>query len=167
MKYTHIFLIGFMGAGKSTYGRELVETLGWSFADSDNWIEGKSGKSIPEIFEQDGEESFRQWESKALEAAMQHTNVVIATGGGLPVNPVHQEQMRSKGLVVWLNTPWETILGRLQTLKDRPLIDISVLDWETNLQKLYESRLPFYRCAHVIIDPLQWDAKRFAKWLLQ
>lgn len=165
MKYERIFLIGFMGAGKSTYGRQLADVLGWAFADTDNWIERQTSQTIPQIFTQAGEAVFREWETQALQAVLPKSNVVIATGGGLPVNPVHQDQMRSHGLVIWLNTSWETILKRLRAMKDRPLVDHSNADWEANMQQLYESRLPAYRNAHLIIDPERWSAERLGEWL--
>ena len=166
MTHERIFLIGFIGAGKSTYGQELAKELGWAFADTDRWIESETGRTIPQIFEEQGEATFRDWETKALNALVKKSEVVIATGGGLPVSPPHQELMRSTGLVIWLNTSWDQMLERLQTMNDRPLVDQSNPDWEDQLKQLYDARLTAYRCAHLIIDPVRWDANRLGKWLL-
>lgn len=149
-----IFLIGFMGCGKSTVGRNLARALNWKFIDLDQFIQEQEGLSITEIFNQQGEEVFRLLEKNALEKAATLENVVIATGGGAPCHHNNLERMKESGLTIYLKLEPEGLLERLLAArKSRPLI-ANKSDDELLLfirEKLAE-REPFYNQASVIAD---------------
>lgn len=149
-----IFLIGFMGCGKSTVGRNLARALNWKFIDLDQFIQEQEGLSITEIFNQQGEEVFRLLEKNALEKAATLENVVIATGGGAPCHHNNLERMKESGLTIYLKLEPEGLLERLlPARKSRPLI-ANKSDDELLLfirEKLAE-REPFYNQASVIAD---------------
>ncbi|WP_299826333.1 shikimate kinase [uncultured Pontibacter sp.] len=120
-----IFLLGMMGSGKSTLGRQLAQRLGYTFVDLDAWVEQQERKSIAAIFEEQGEEAFRRQERAALEAVVhQHNNAVVATGGGTPCFFDNINHMNSHGITVFLDTPPESITKRLMAtnLELRPLL---------------------------------------------
>jgi shikimate kinase len=98
-----IYIIGFMGSGKTTIGRELAFRLNWSFVDLDNKIEEFAGKTIPEIFSQNGEEYFREIESNILKSQSSANKTIISTGGGTPCHDENMKLMLSTGLTVILN----------------------------------------------------------------
>jgi shikimate kinase len=118
-----IFLIGYMGCGKSTMGRKLAKELNLSFIDLDNHIESRNFKTIPEIFAQDGEEAFRRAEQKALHEVAEFDDVVVATGGGAPCFFDNMEVIKRSGKSVYLNgTPRILAERLLQSKTERPLI---------------------------------------------
>jgi shikimate kinase len=118
-----IYLIGFMGSGKSYTGRQLAQLLNRRFIDLDDWIEQKAGLSIREIFEQQGERHFRQAEAQALRQMVQQPAAVIATGGGTPCFHQNIEWMNANGLTVYLDTSQEVLFQRLKDGRDhRPLL---------------------------------------------
>ena len=146
MKKKNIVLIGFMGCGKSTIGKKLAETLGFTFQDTDAAIEAIYQKSISKMFEEDGEEYFRNAETEMLsKLAGTAEGVVLATGGGMPMREENAVLLREIGTVVFLDTKLETILERLQNDTGRPLADVE--DKENRLRLLYETRVPVYRSA--------------------
>lgn len=149
-----IFLIGFMGCGKSTVGRNLARALNWKFIDLDQFIQEQEGLSITEIFSQQGEEVFRMLEKNALEKVATIENVVIATGGGAPCHHNNLGRMKETGLTIYLKLEPEGLLERLlPARKSRPLI-ANKSDNELLLfirEKLAE-REPFYNQASVIAD---------------
>jgi shikimate kinase len=118
------FLVGFMGSGKTTLGREVAERLGLPFVDLDRSIEESSGMSVAEIFEREGESGFRRRESAALARLIERPDpFVLATGGGAFTIAENRESMKAAGVVVWLDVPLEEILTRIEELpgKARPL----------------------------------------------
>lgn len=118
-----IYLIGFMGSGKSTAGRELARLLGWSFTDLDTEVEKREGKTIREIFDQEGEDYFRNLETKVLRDLNTHTNSVISTGGGTPCHSDNMDFMLENGLTIYLKmTPSELRERLAHTTGERPLI---------------------------------------------
>ncbi|MBI2865911.1 MAG: 3-dehydroquinate synthase [Chloroflexi bacterium] len=126
-----IFLTGFSGTGKSQVGRELARRLGWAFVDTDELVVALAGKPIPDIFAQEGEPRFREWERQALQQALRQEPAVIATGGGMVLDPSNREVMEHGGFVVCLEARPETILQRLKAdLEDsdspalRPLLAV-------------------------------------------
>ncbi len=112
----NIVLIGFSTTGKSQVGWKLAQRLGWAFVDTDVWICGMAGKSIPEIFAEEGEAYFRELERQALDEALARSRTVIATGGGAVVDPANRELMARRSWVILLEARPETILQRLRAV---------------------------------------------------
>ena len=149
----HIFLIGFMGSGKSTVGILLAERLNLPFLDSDKEIEKKAGKSINEIFSQEGEATFREMEMDFLQELKSIEASVIAVGGGLPASENALPLMREMGLVIYLNTSLLTLLKRLRGEKEqRPLLkDLSDAEFHPFVEDLLSQRVHFYKQAKLIM----------------
>ena len=118
----HIFIVGPMASGKSTIGKKLAKTLGVDFIDIDKEIERKAGVEISRIFEVEGEEGFREREKKTLKELSGGNNSVISTGGGAVLRIENRELMKSKGKVIYLETPVELQLERTLNDKSRPLL---------------------------------------------
>ena len=144
-----IFILGFMGAGKTSVGRALAAQMGWSFVDLDAEIERFQKMAIRDIFMKSGEAYFRQLEREHLKRLSGRPRVVIALGGGATMDPENRLVIDSTGGSVWLNVSFETAARRVSTDGTRPLFK----DTE-HAQQLYESRLPIYRLAriHVLAD---------------
>ena len=145
-----ITLTGFMGSGKTTVGKVLADFLGCPFMDLDDLIVKKAGKSIPEIFAQDGEPAFRQLEARLLRQTVEkytENTVVLALGGGAVTTPASAALLREKTVCIYLRATLETLLGRLEgETAGRPLADAS-------LAARLAARAPIYEeTAHVIID---------------
>lgn len=118
-----VYLIGYMGSGKSTLGRRLSKHLNVQFIDMDHYIEERNCKTIPQIFEEEGEAEFRKKERKALEELSEFTDIVIATGGGAPCFFDNIELMNNSGKTIYLNINPEILANRLMKSKtERPLI---------------------------------------------
>jgi shikimate kinase len=138
-----IYLVGFMGAGKSSVGIILAQRMGWPFVDLDTVIEAGQGATIREIFEQAGETFFRQVEHAALVEVTRKGPAVIALGGGTFVQKPNFDLIRqTRGATVWLDCPIEELWKRCSTMDNRPLFR----DRESFF-KLFEQRLPYYRQA--------------------
>ncbi|WP_369796289.1 shikimate kinase [Snodgrassella sp. CFCC 13594] len=147
----NLFLIGLMGAGKTTLGKQLALQLSRAFYDSDQEICVRTGVSIPTIFELEGEAGFRAREAAVIDEITQKTNIVLATGGGAILQPTNREKLRSRGQVVYLHAQPELLLMRTRYDKNRPLLQVA--DPLAKLQDLYAQRDPIYRsAAHHIID---------------
>ena len=150
-----VFLIGFMGAGKTQLGRALARSLGYQFTDLDSHIEAAAHLSIPEIFAQKGEAAFREWEQETLRNTVsnllvQKASCVIACGGGTPCYHGNLEFMKAQGFVIFLDTPAETLCERLlQPGQSRPLLPGQTKSaLLPQIQQLLEARRPFYTQAH-------------------
>src|SRR5664279_3747501 len=118
-----IYIIGFMGSGKTTAGKKLASLLGWSFIDLDKEIEGHEGKTIPEIFSEKGEDYFRDVESHLLRKLKSGTDTIISTGGGTPCYSDNMDLMLKSGLTIYLKLTPSQLRSRLSESKDdRPLI---------------------------------------------
>lgn len=117
-----IFLVGFMGAGKTTVGRELARYLGYDFHDLDELISARVGKSVQEIFAELGEAKFRGLESEAIQTCRGMVRAVIALGGGAYVSEENRTSLREIGKTVWLDCPIEICLERISGDKSRPLL---------------------------------------------
>lgn len=142
----NLYLIGMMGAGKSSTGAALAQMLGYQFFDTDAVVEAAAGQSIPDIFASQGETAFRQLETEVLAELSAYRRLVIATGGGI----VTQQQNWSylhHGIVVWLDVPTAVLQGRLAGEVGRPLLQGQ--DWETKLTTLLEQRQHLYAQADV------------------
>ncbi len=137
-----IILAGFMGTGKTEVGRALAKKLQYAFQDTDEWVKGRTRKSIPNIFSEDGEKIFRNWESKAIEVALQTDRTVIAVGGGAVCSRENLRRLKKAGTLILLTARVPTILKRLSNYRDRPLLQGP--DREGRIQTLLEDRAKFY-----------------------
>lgn len=158
----NIFLVGLMGAGKTTVGRALAKRLNKRFIDSDHEIEARTGASIPLIFEIEGEESFRQREAEVIRDLTAQQDIVLATGGGAILNPESRALLKSRGTVVYLRASVNSILQRTSHDKSRPLLQAA--DPRKRIEELARQREPYYReVAHVTID----TGRPNVQWLMQ
>lgn len=147
----NIFLVGMMGAGKTSVGRVLAKRLNKTFYDSDHVIEERTGVRIPLIFEIEGEPGFRNRETAVLDELTALDEVVLATGGGAVLAQENRERLRSRGTVVYLRATVKDLLNRTRHDKNRPLLQTA--DPRARLNELYDIRDPLYReVAHVTID---------------
>jgi len=147
----NIFLVGLMGAGKTTVGRALAKKLNKRFVDSDHEIEARSGVSIPVIFEIEGEASFRQREAEAIRSLTGEQGIVLATGGGAVLRPENRELLKARGTVIYLRASVSHILQRTGKDKNRPLLQTA--DPAHRLEELSREREPLYReVADIVID---------------
>jgi shikimate kinase len=137
-----------MGAGKTTIGKLLAKQLGYGFLDTDQVIVQVAGKSINQIFVEEGETAFRKLESKVLAEVCAYTKLTIATGGGIVTNPSNWSYLHH-GLIVWLDAPVELLYTRLLNDTSRPLLQDS--DPQGKLRSLLEQRQPFYAQADLRI----------------
>ncbi len=144
----NIYLIGLMGVGKSTVGKILAHELGYRFFDTDILLEKVAQKTINEIFATEGEDYFRELETKVLEQLSVYTRSAIATGGGIILKPNNWGYLRS-GLIVWLDLPVPTIVKRLAEDNTRPLLQQTDLSEKLNL--LQQHRQPLYSQADLQI----------------
>ena len=149
-----ITLIGYRTSGKTAVAGPLAETLGWDWIDADVEIERRAGKSIREIFDDDGEPEFRRIERDVMTDLMQRDRLVIAAGGGAIVNNATRSELPNAGPVVWLQVRPETVLARLAsdptTASRRPGLTDS--DLKTEVETLIEQRTPLYKeCATITV----------------
>ncbi|MHB8346640.1 MAG: shikimate kinase AroK [Acidiferrobacterales bacterium] len=149
---SRIFLIGPMGAGKTTIGRHLATTLGMDFSDSDQEIEARTGASIPLIFEIEGEPGFRRREAAVIADLVTRPNLVLATGGGAVLSEANREALRQYGIVVYLRAATEILVERTRRDRCRPLL-LQADNPRGTIEELMRVRDPLYRStAHVIVD---------------
>lgn len=146
----HVALIGFMGSGKSTVGPRLAHRLGVSFADTDRLVEELVGARIPQIFEREGEQAFRDYETKALVSALAGSHRVIATGGGIVGREENWRLLVRDCVTIWLRVPLPDLLERLKSDTDRPLLRDD--PGFARVQALYEAREKLYMRASMWID---------------
>lgn len=147
----NIFLVGLMGAGKTTVGRALAKRLNKRFMDSDHEIEARTGASIPLIFEIEGEASFRQREAEVIRDLTAQQNIVLATGGGAVLDADSRAYLKSRGTVIYLRASVNSILQRTSHDKNRPLLQTA--DPRKTIEDLSRTREPFYNeVADIIID---------------
>jgi shikimate kinase len=145
MQKTNVFLVGPMGAGKSTIGRLLAAELNFSFRDSDRVIEERTGADIPWIFDMEGEEGFRDRETAVLQELTGEENAVIATGGGIVLREKNRGLMSQSGFVCYLTASIDQLVERTARDKKRPLLQV-----ENPRQKIIDlvaQRDPIYRSA--------------------
>lgn len=146
----NLALIGFMGTGKSSVGRLVADQLHFDFLDTDELIETRSGKSITEIFAQHGEPAFRELEHQLVTELAARTRTVIATGGGLPVNPANLVSLKQHALVICLWASPGKIFERVHNQTHRPLLHEA--DPRAKIQTLLAAREPAYRQADVLLN---------------
>jgi len=157
-----VFLIGPMGAGKSTIGRMLSQELKYEFFDSDKVIEERCGADIPWIFDKEGEVGFREREESVIDELTQQKGIVLSTGGGAVLRSENRQHLASRGTVIYLCTSVDQQLARTARDRNRPLLQTA--DPEAVLRKLFAERDPLYRSvADIIIETDQ----RNPRWVIQ
>ena len=149
---SNIALIGFMGVGKTAVGKALAKRLGKKFVELDSLIEQRAGKSIPEIFQQDGEVAFRELEIEVTSKVATGKNQVIACGGGLVLNKINIDRLREGAVIVYLTASPQIVLKRTSADRNgRPLLNVS--DRAAEIKRLLAFRKPFYeRAADISIN---------------
>ena len=150
-----IILIGFMGVGKTSIGKKLAKKLSLNFLDTDKWIEKQAGKTISEIFKENGETIFREWERKSIEQFRNEEKIVISTGGGLPCFHDNMQVLNSIGTTIYLKSSTERITEQLKQSKiKRPLIEgKSDHELETYIKNTVEEREKYYLQASHVLTP--------------
>ena len=147
----NIFLVGLMGAGKTSVGKALARILGKTFLDSDQEIERITGVPVPVIFEIEGEAGFRLRESRMLTELVRRNNIVLATGGGAVLSRENRDLLTATGTVIYLRAPVRLLIKRTRRDRNRPLLQVA--DPAARLTALFEQRDPLYReIAQVIVD---------------
>lgn len=164
---TSIALIGFMGTGKTAAGEALAEKLGKEFVELDSLIEQKAGKTIPEIFQQGGEVSFRELEIEAVREVAENKDAVIACGGGVVLNKINIDRLRKECIIVYLTASPGAILKRTSgDENERPLLKVA--DRASHIQELLGFRKPFYeRAADMKIDTSKLGMNSVAEQIIK
>ena len=163
MRADKLYLVGFMGAGKTTVARLLGRRIGWRTEDVDARIEARERRPVASIFAQDGEAYFRQAERSVLHELLPERNVIVATGGGTFVDPDNRLAMLADGAVAWLDVPLTRILDRVPPEGRRPLAADRV-----QMEQLYLRRQVAYAQAHVRVDasrPADEVVERLLEWI--
>ena len=162
----NIYLVGLMGAGKTTVGRQLARRLGRPFFDSDHEIVERTGVPIPTIFEIEGEEGFRRREVQTIHELAESANIVMATGGGVVLNPENRRRLHDTGWVVYLNVPPVLLFERTRHDRNRPLLHVA--DPLAKLEELHAIRDPLYReTAHIVVEGCHLVASGIVQHLLR
>lgn len=161
-----VFLVGPMGAGKTTIGRHLASALGLSFVDSDREIEERTGASIPLIFDIEGESGFRRRERAMIDELTQRPGIVLATGGGAVLAEENRCHLVARGTVIYLETTVERQLERTRLDRNRPLLEGE--NPRTRLEELMRIREPLYReVADIIVTTDRGAIKTVVKQLVR
>ena len=163
MRADKLYLVGFMGAGKSSVARALSRRIGWRAEDIDERIEAREGRRVSEIFAQRGEPYFREVERAVLEELLPVRQVIVAAGGGTFVDPTNRSTILADGAVAWLDVPLARVLDRVPQDGRRPLAADRV-----QMEQLFERRQLAYSQAHVRIDasrPLPEVVERLLVWI--
>jgi shikimate kinase len=162
----NIYLVGLMGAGKTTIGRVLARRLGWQFVDSDHEIVARTGVSIPTIFEIEGESGFRRRECQVIEELTAARQQVMATGGGVVLAPENRLHLKETGFVVFLDVSPRQLHERTRHDKNRPLLQVE--NPLQRLQALHDERSSLYReAADLVIDANGCNASSVVQKILQ
>ena len=157
-----IFLVGPMGAGKSTVGKLLAEKLHYEFLDSDHEIETRTGANIPMIFDIEGESGFRAREASIIDELTQKDEMVLATGGGVVETESNRQHLRSRGFVVYLKSPVEALIQRTKHDRNRPLLQTD--NPAQVLRDLMERREPWYEeMADLVVETQQVPVHRVVR----
>jgi shikimate kinase len=159
-----IFLVGMMGAGKSTIGRQLADATGFEFVDADRELEARSGVSIPTIFEIEGEAAFRRREAALLDELSQLPRIVLATGGGAVLDAATRQRLRERGLVIYLRASPDEVFRRTRRDKSRPLLQTA--NPRERIEQLLAEREPLYaEAAHLTFQSAASNPKRLVERL--
>ncbi|MEE8705879.1 MAG: shikimate kinase [Oscillospiraceae bacterium] len=164
-RFGNIILCGFMGCGKTTVGAIISNALNRKFIDMDSYIQKQSGKTISEIFAQDGEKAFRKMETKAVETLSRKEGLVIAAGGGCLLNPKNTELFRETGITILLDAPLALIEQRLKDDHSRPLLECE--NREDAMRILYEKRQPIYEEAADYVIPVKSTSEEAACLIME
>jgi shikimate kinase len=158
-------LVGLMGAGKTTVGRQLAARLALPFADSDHEVERRTGVSVATVFEIEGEDGFRRRESSVIENLLSGGPIVLATGGGAVLREENRITMKGSGLVAYIAADPRTLYERTRHDRNRPLLQVS--DPLQKLRELHLQRDPLYReVATVVVDGNRNNAKQIVEKLV-
>jgi shikimate kinase len=163
VKIDKLYLVGFMGAGKTTVAATAGRRLGWRTEDVDGRIEARERRSVSAIFAKDGEAYFRQVEREVLRDLAPERNVIVATGGGTFVDPNNRALMLSDGAVAWLDLPLSRVIERIPPDGRRPLAADP-----TRMEQMYLRRRVAYADAHVRLDataPVDEVVERLLEWI--
>jgi shikimate kinase len=161
----NVFLVGLMGAGKTTAGRLMARRLKREFLDSDHEIERRCGVKVPVIFEIEGEAGFRLREAAVIAELTAREDVVLATGGGAVLDEANRRHLAARGTVVYLHAPPPALYERVRQDRNRPLL--ATADPQARLQELYAVRDPLYReIADIVVDTGRQSVQNLARQLL-
>ena len=149
-RIVNLALIGFMGTGKTSVGRHVADNLGFEFLDTDDLVQMRTGRSIVDIFDKDGEPAFRELERQVVHELSTREKTVIATGGGLPTHAENLAALKSFALVICLWASPEKIWERVKNQSHRPLLHAA--DPQKKIRELLAVREPFYKEADVLIN---------------
>jgi shikimate kinase len=167
----NIFLIGMMGAGKTTIGKSLAQQSGKTFVDSDEEIQQRTGVTIAHIFDVEGETGFRQREANIIQELVKRNNIVLATGGGVVLSESNREALRHNGIVVYLKSSVHNLWQRTRHDRGRPLLQNA--DPHAKLKELFAQRDPLYmqtadliihtgkQSVHVLVSQLQQELENY------
>ncbi len=149
---SNLILIGYMGSGRSTIGKQLAKKYQYDFLDTDEWIEHENGMTIKELFASKGENYFRNLETQALISFQnQIGHTILSTGGGMALSATNARLLRNLGIVIFLKVSKEVVIQRLQGDTTRPLLQGE--DFEKNIEQMLEQRDPLYAsAANYVID---------------
>jgi shikimate kinase len=162
----NIILIGPMGAGKTTIGRQLAKRLSKEFYDSDHEIEKHTGADIPLIFELEGEAGFRKRESSVLEELVSYKNIVLSTGGGSVLDPDNRKLFSDNGIIIYLKSTAEKLNKRIADDKRRPLLQAD--DRLNQIRKILDEREPIYlSLANEVIETQDLSIKQITQKILE
>lgn len=165
-RFNNIFIVGPMGAGKSTIGRQVAKLLGLEFDDSDHEIQRRTGVDIPTIFDFEGEDGFRRRERAVIDELTQRDGQVLATGGGSVLDPDNRRNLSSRGFVVYLYCSPEQQYERTMRDRNRPLLQTE--DPLGTLQSLLEERDPLYReVSDLVVTTERRSASTVAKEIVR
>lgn len=161
----NFFLIGLMGVGKTTLGKQMAQKLGYAFYDSDHMVCERTGVSIPTIFELEGEAGFRAREAAIIDELTRRDKIILATGGGGVLQTTNRNALQSRGTVVYLHAKPELLLERTRYDKNRPLLQVA--DPLSKLTELYHQRDPIYRAtADTVVDITEQHSHQMLQHLL-
>ncbi len=161
----NIALVGFMGSGKTTIATALANRLKMHYVSTDNLIEKREKRTINEIFTKEGEEYFRDVESKAIHEVSDMENVVIDAGGGAVLREKNMENLKSHGVVIYLTADEETIMRRTQKYKHRPLLNVE--DPKLKIREMLKKRAPFYAKADHTLDTGKLTANQVVERIIE
>lgn len=161
----NIYLVGFMGTGKTSTGKELARRLKRQFVDLDNLIELKEKRPIPDIFAKDGEPEFRRLEKEALKDIVLKDEVIVACGGGIVIDRDNIRLMKETGLVICLSASSEVVLNRTSKYSHRPLLNVP--EPKKQIASLLSQRQPFYALADQTIDTSKLSVAQTAEKIIE
>jgi shikimate kinase len=163
MRTDKLYLVGFMGAGKTTVARALGKRIGWRVEDIDDRIEARERRTVAAIFAEDGEPRFRQLERDVIQDLLPMRDTIVATGGGTFAEPENRSTMLADGAVAWLDVPFERLVDRVPPDGRRPLASD-----RGQMEQLYRRRQLAYSQAHVRVDaakPVDEIIERLLDWI--